>query len=232
LYQFQIMRESINAQGVEAGRWPRRKMKLLIKLLALQPRRQLHRERIQEMLWPTLDADSAANNLYKTIHLVRHALEPDLESGAVSRFIITQGQQIVLQAPGALRIDIDEFQQLAAEALRSDGVAVFQSALSMYEGDLLIEDLYEDWVTERREQLRLLHQELLAELTLRHLSRNEYQQSIERLKELVTCDPSNEDAHRELMRLYAVTGSRHQALRNRSFSTASFGDLAPPFSQS
>jgi DNA-binding SARP family transcriptional activator len=100
----------VDGVQVETGRWPRRKMKLLIKLLALQPRRQLHREQVQAMLWPELNAESAANNLYKTIHLVRHALEPDLKSGAVSRFIITQGQQIVLQAPGAVQIDMDEFQ--------------------------------------------------------------------------------------------------------------------------
>ena len=203
----------VEGARVDDGRWSRRKMKLLIKLLALQPRHQLHREQIQEMLWPELDNDSAANNLYKTIYLVRHVLEPELRSGVHSRFITMQGNQVLLQAPGTLRIDVDEFERLAIQASRSDDIVVYHSALAIYEGDLLIDDLYEDCFTERREQLRLLHQELLAKLTRIHISRNQYPEAIERLKELVVCDPSNEDAHRELMRSYAVTGARHQALR-------------------
>jgi len=36
----------VDGATVSAERWPRRKPKLLVKLLALQPRRQLHREQI------------------------------------------------------------------------------------------------------------------------------------------------------------------------------------------
>ena len=52
----------IHGAQIDTGRWSRRKMRLLIKLLALQPRRQVHRDQIHEMLWPELDADSAANS--------------------------------------------------------------------------------------------------------------------------------------------------------------------------
>jgi DNA-binding SARP family transcriptional activator len=45
---------------------------MLLKLLALQPRHRLHGEQVMELLWPELDAESATNNLHKTIHIVRH----------------------------------------------------------------------------------------------------------------------------------------------------------------
>src|SRR5947199_1445942 len=86
---------------VETG-FTRRKPKQLIKLLALQPNHQLHREQAMELLWPDSDPESAANNLHKAIHMARHALEPSLEAVAESHFILTQGQQILLYAPGKL----------------------------------------------------------------------------------------------------------------------------------
>src|SRR5262249_27404200 len=43
--------------------------------------------------------------------------------------------------------------------------------------------------------------------------KGDYGRSIERLKELIASDPVNEEAHRQLMHLYALTGKRHQALQ-------------------
>src|SRR2546430_17689351 len=63
----------------EAG-WPRRKPKLLGKLLALETHHRLHREPLMEMLWPDLDAAPAANNLPQTTHTERHGLEPGLKA--------------------------------------------------------------------------------------------------------------------------------------------------------
>ena len=166
-----------------------------------------------ELLWPEMDPESAANNLNKSIHAARRALEPDLKSGADSHFIITQGQQVLLRAPGNFWIDVGQFEQRAAEAIKTADTQLYENALLLYEGDLLIEDLYEDWAAARREQLRALHQDLLMRLAQLCERQSQYQQSIKRLKELLACEPSNEEAHRQLMRLYALTGNRHQALR-------------------
>src|ERR1700730_3718708 len=89
----------VDGQAVEARQFTRRKPKQLIKLLALQPHHQLHREQAMEFLWPDAAPEPAANNLHKAIHLARHALEPSLKSVADSHFILTQGQQVLLRAP-------------------------------------------------------------------------------------------------------------------------------------
>ncbi len=206
-------RVAVDGSPVEPRRWSRRSAALLVKLLALQPHQQLHREQVMELLWPELDLHSAANNLHKTIHAARRALQPDLKSGAGSHFIITQAQQILLRAPDKLSIDADDFEQQAAEAINGTDTEKYEKALVLYEGDLLIEDLYEDWAATRREQLRALRQDLLINLARLHKAKGHHRQGIERLKESLACDPSNEEAHRQLMRLYAETGSRHQALQ-------------------
>jgi DNA-binding SARP family transcriptional activator len=203
----------VDGSAVEGRRWPRRKPKLLVKLLALQPHHRLHRERLMELLWPESDAEAAANNLHKTIHLARHALEPGLKSAAESRFILSQGQQVALRAPGGLRVDAEEFERRAAEAKRGGEAEGYEAALALYAGDLLPEELYEDWAAARREQLRGLHQELLTKLALLYEARGEFERSAQRWKMILDCDPPNEEAHRRLMSLYARMGNRHLALR-------------------
>ncbi len=203
----------VDGRAVAEREFTRRKPKQLIKLLALQPHHQLHREQAMEFLWPDSDPESATNNLHKAVHLARHSLEPALKSAADSHFIITRGQQIVLSAPGMLYIDAEEFERQATAAIKSDDAASCETALGLYRGDLLNEDAYEDWAATRREQLRELYHRLLARLPKIYEAQGDYQQSIEALGKLIAADTSNEEAHRDLMRLYALTGNRHQALR-------------------
>ena len=206
-------RVAVDGREVEGRRFARRKPKLLVKLLALQPHHQLHREQLMELLWPDSDPEAAANNLHKAIHMARHALEPALESGADSRFIITESQQVLLRAPRGLWVDADAFERQAARAVRSADVSEYEAALALYAGDLLIEDPYEDWAAPRREQLRALRHDLLTGLARLHESRGSSREAVERLKELLDGEPAHEEAHRRLMRLYAAAGDRRQALR-------------------
>ncbi len=212
IYLLGPFRILVDGQLVAARHFTRRKPKLLVKLLALQPHQQLHREQLMELLWPDSDPEAASNNLHKTIHLARHALQPTLKSAADSHFILTEGQQVSLRAE-KLWLDVSEFEQAAGKALRGAEVEAYEAALEQYLGDLLPEDLYEDWVAVRREQLRMTYQELLRKSAQLYKERREHQLAIERLKELLVCDPTHEDVHRNLMELYVLTGNKHQALR-------------------
>jgi DNA-binding SARP family transcriptional activator len=213
IYLLGPFRVAVDGQGVGEQRWSRRKPTLLVKLLALQPHHQLHREQVMELLWPELEFEAASNNLHKAIHMARRALEPEIRSAAGSHFIVTKGQHIVLRAPAKLWIDVEAFEQAATDAIKTDATESYESALALYGGDLLAEDPYEDWTNSRREQLRHQYQSLLAKLALLHQARCEYGQGIERVKELLAGDGTNEEAHRQLMLLYALTGNKQQALR-------------------
>jgi DNA-binding SARP family transcriptional activator/TolB-like protein/Flp pilus assembly protein TadD len=203
----------VDGVAVEERQWTRRKSKALVKLLALSPHHQLHREQLMETLWPEAEPELAANNLHKAIHAARRALEPELKSGADSRFIVTHDQQVSLRSPGEPWIDADEFAARARAALKAPEIAACESALELYEGELLEEDRYEDWAAPRREQLSLLAQKLIAKLARLYEASGQLQQSIEQHHRLLSFDAINEAAHRDLMRLYAASGSRHQALQ-------------------
>ena len=65
---FQVV---VDGRVVNQRQWTRRKPALLLKLLALQPHHQLHREQIVELLWPDSDSEAGNNNLHIAIHLAR-----------------------------------------------------------------------------------------------------------------------------------------------------------------
>lgn len=202
----------VNDTMVGEKQWTRRKPRLLVKLLALHHGQQLHQEQVTEALWPDEDPETGIRNMYRTVHSARRALEPELKSGARSRFILTRDRKVILSSPGELWIDAGDFEQRAARALASQEPELYEAALSLYEGDLLIEDRYEDWAAIRREELSLLRRKLLGRLAIIFEQKGDYPRGIERLKELVAIDPADEEAHRRLMHLYALTGNRHQAL--------------------
>jgi predicted ATPase/DNA-binding SARP family transcriptional activator len=205
-------RVRVGLRDIDPAAWRLRKARSLVKLLALSPGGRLHREQVLEFLWPHLNPDAASNNFRKILHVVRRTLEP-AGTGESARYCRVHDDVVSLAAPGAVWIDVDAFAAAAAAARGGGDPAAYRAALDLYAGDLLPEDQYEEWSAGRRESL---HQEwlaLLADLAAVYESQRDEVRAIETLRLLVARDAGREDAHRSLMRLYALTGQRQQALR-------------------
>jgi DNA-binding SARP family transcriptional activator/TolB-like protein len=205
-------RVAVDGVSLDERRWQRRKAKTLLIILALQQGRQIQREQLAEMLSPEQDPSTSLNNFNKLIYAARRALEPDLKRGAASRFILTQGQQVILAPAQAIRVDVDDFERKAAEAIRENEVQIFEEALALYKDDLLVEVLYEDWLVLKREKLRLLRTHLISRLAALYEKQGRFDLSILHLNSLIAADEINEETHRRLMRLYAITDHKSLAI--------------------
>lgn len=199
---------------IEDARWGRRKSKTLVKLLALQPLRhgfrQMHREELIALLWPDLEPEPAFNNFNKALHAARRSLEPSLTAGRASRFLQTRDQ--LVQLAGEVSVDVSAFELSAEDAIRTADRAKLESALRLYEGDLLPEDLYEDWTAVQREHLRSIKGQALLKLAEVCEASANLPAAVEAYRQLIVSDPCNEAAHRGVMRLQAASGQRHLAL--------------------
>ncbi len=209
---FGSFRVLVDGRPVDDGAWGRRKSKTLLKLLALTPNREMHREQLAELLWPEAEPGVAQNNLHKTIHAARRALQPDLKEGRGSLYLSNIEDRLALTAPSTLWIDAAEFERLGAAALAGSDSAALEQALELYSGVLLPDDRFEDWAAGPRERLSRLFQELLANAAARQEAAGEFSRAIELWQRAVAADRCNEVAHRALMRLFAATNSRHLAL--------------------
>ena len=68
--------------------WDRQKTRSLLKLLLTRPGYAFSKDEIVEALWPGVAPRSAEHSLRTTIGLLRRALEPDLERGSDSRYVL------------------------------------------------------------------------------------------------------------------------------------------------
>ncbi|MBC7932251.1 MAG: hypothetical protein H7Z38_16970 [Rubrivivax sp.] len=221
LYLLGPFRVVAGGRVVRSEDWPRRKAMSLVKLLALQPHHHLHREQLMEALYPDLEQAAAASNLHRMVHVARRTLEPGLQAGAKSLYIHVQQGQVALAAPGGIYVDVEEFGRAAAEALKTRGVAECERALSLFAGDLLADDLYEDWAFARREQAAALYHDLLSLAAEVFELEGRRADAIECYSKLTEHNPADEEPYRQLMRLYALAGNKqHAALLYRKCEEA------------
>jgi len=143
---------SVDGHPVPDGAWRLRKGRELVKLLALAPGHRLHREQVMDVLWRDREPAAAANNLHQAVYVARRALGRDA--------IALREEVLRLTA----EVDVDRLEIAAADAREGGTRAEYEAALSLYRGELLPENRYDDWVAERREELAELAEALADEL--------------------------------------------------------------------
>jgi DNA-binding SARP family transcriptional activator len=169
---------------------------------------RLHREQAMDLLWLYLGRAAASNNLRQVLHGARRIL--GTRNGSV--YLASDGEPLVLCPKGDLWVDADAFEDAAKTARRVREPAAYRAAIDLYAGDLLPEDRYEAWAEDRREGLRQLYLALLVGLAKLHEERDEAESAIEALREATGEEPTLEEAHLGLMRLFALSGRPEQAL--------------------
>jgi len=185
----------VDGRAVPSGEWHRRHAAALVKLLALAPRRTLHREQVIDALWPGISVDVAAPRLYKAAHYARRVLGDP-------RSVVLAADTVALFPAVDLVVDAETFERRARQALSDGdgpGAAAAAAAADLYRGDLLPDDPYEAWLDAPRDRLRQTHRALL-----RHAGR---------WADLARTDPADEEASLALARRLADEGDRRGALR-------------------
>ncbi len=190
-----------------------RKAQALLVYLAVTGRAHF-RDALAGLLWGESPEERAAGNLRVVLSNLRR-LVPD-------HVIITR-RTVEFNRESDCWIDVVEFESKMQEARgrkRADTSCVLQLAtcLRLYQGDFL-DGFYvrgapdfEEWLLVERERLRQTVLQSLHCLVQHHVARGEYVAGIECVTRLLALDPWREEAHRELMRLLALSGQRSAAL--------------------
>ena len=168
---------------VTAGDFERPLAAQLVKLLALRGGR-LHREQVIDALWPDRDVEQAAPQLHKMATYARKALEDKAS-------IVFRDETVLLWPEREHDVDVRELEDAAAG---DDG-----HISDLYSGELLPEDLYEDWVGPERDRLRNLFIDALRRTA--------------RWDQVLAIEPADERAHVAIMQDLIARGHRLAALR-------------------
>jgi predicted ATPase/DNA-binding SARP family transcriptional activator len=203
--------------AVDSRTWHRRRARALLGCLLNSPARRLGREQVMDLLWPDLDIDIAANRLNGAVHELRQILEPDILKPASSRMLRLERDVLELADSTQIWVDAEEFENLLKDAdTTSDTNTIktrLEAAANLYQGSYLLEELYSEWATQRRDALQRAWAGLLLKLAQILVEREEFVNAIETLDRLRSTDPSNETALQRLMILLTQLDRRGEALQ-------------------
>jgi DNA-binding SARP family transcriptional activator len=187
----------------------------LLKYLLLNHKQSTHREALMEIFWPDAAPETARNNLNVAMHGIRRALRTAIDFPVIlyrdGAYTISPNIQIWL--------DVEEFERLVNAGQRlesrnqSAAVPEYEAAISIYQGDFLQENPYEEWTVLTREHLRAAYLDTLDRLSQIYFEGESYAACITVCQHILARDCCREDAHCMLMRCYNHQGQDHMALR-------------------
>src|SRR5262245_17786575 len=194
--------------GARVVALPLKKAQALLAYLALTPGQRHARERLAALLWGDVSDEQARNSLRQTLFAIRAAL-----GRSASHYLGGDATKVWLE-PGAVDADALAFERLAAQ----DSDTALAQAAALYRGDLLDDvaieaDAFDEWLAPERERLRRTATMAMAKLLQRRIASSAVDAAIGTAARLLAIDPLQEVAHRALIRLYADTGRRAEAIR-------------------
>jgi multiple sugar transport system substrate-binding protein len=210
------------------------KVRALLAYLAVESRRPHRRETLAGLLWPDWPERSARTNLRRALSNLRSAIGDRVPSGDRTRsedrvathpFLHISRQTIQFSSDGDTWVDVAAFIHLVKAKAENDAKGSSQpvagwleEAVALYRGcflegfSLADSPAFDDWVLLTRERLHRQVMDALRRLAECHEQHGDYEQALFHAWRQVELDPWREKAHRQVMRLLALSGQRGAAL--------------------
>lgn len=184
--------------------------------------------------WPDSDLKRGRKKLDPVLSVVRHTLEPGLKGGD-STFLVRQGEGYYFNLDERVAWDVADFrrhlqrgQQLAQQQDWAKAVAELKQGQTLYKGDFLAENLYDDWAMEARETIIKEYRDLLLVLADAHAALEQYPQAIKTCRAALPRDEwfdRFEDIYRRLICFHYRNGNKGQALKTYQIYLEEFREL-------
>ncbi|MCP4423258.1 MAG: hypothetical protein GY803_02070 [Chloroflexi bacterium] len=204
--------------GSLLDKWTGNKGKSILKYMVAHRERPIHREVLMDLFWQDDSPEVARRNLYQAIYMMRQTLQsghcPDFQH------ILCENSAYFLNPDLSLWVDSEAFEshyqsglRFEKEGKKSRAIQEYEAADTLYDGDFLTEDLYEEWPLINRENMKHAHLDILDRLSQYYCVQKQYTLCVSNCRKILAEDNCREDAHRRLMLTYLHQGQRHLALR-------------------
>ncbi|MFC1878534.1 BTAD domain-containing putative transcriptional regulator, partial [Chloroflexota bacterium] len=198
---------------------PRRKATALLAYLAATGERH-RREILATFFWPDSDQTRAYAYLRNTLWEINRTLGEG--------WLLAERENVSINPEADIYLDLQEFRALLAQVTphihpTDDGCQecadVLEAATQLYRGDFLSgfglpdSPSFDDWQFFQREESRQALMDGLARLIRMQIANGNLVLASEYARRWTNLDPISEEAHRELMQIYAWAGQRSAAIR-------------------
>ena len=189
----------------------------LLSFLLIRGQQHHSREALAAMLWGDTPTDRSKKYLRQSLWHLQSVLESNGRN--VAGHLVIEHDWLRLNPANRPWCDVDEFEKAVTAAEGIPGRTLTESqanqlkqAAVLYRDDLLV-GWYQDWVLFERERLQNRYLLLLDKLIVYSEAHQEYEQGQTYAAHILRYDPARERTHRELMRLFYLSGDRTAALR-------------------
>ncbi|MBI5580255.1 MAG: winged helix-turn-helix domain-containing protein [Deltaproteobacteria bacterium] len=202
--------------GQMADEWPSKKGKSLFAYLSYHYNKPIFRDVLMDVFWPKSMAESARNSLNVVIHGLRKRLQ---QFDTAREYIIFKNECYCINPEIGIWTDVDELRALwrkgrAVEKNKGLEAAVefYDQIAAIYSGDFMSDELYEDWSTLERENLKEIFLVTLEKISENRFRLGNLAEAISICKAILGRDGCREEIYRRLMCCYQKTGRRDKAL--------------------
>jgi DNA-binding SARP family transcriptional activator len=186
----------------------------LLSYLVLFRNRPQPRETLAAMLWKDASTAQSRKYLRQTLWQLHAALK-----FAFRPVVVVEPEWVHLDPQADVWVDVSAFEraflrvkEIPGECLDAAGKEIVQSALDLYQGNLL-EGWFQDWCLSERDRLQNMYLHLLDKLLGYCELHREYDTGVFYGELGLRHDRAHERTHQRLMRLQYLSGDRTAALR-------------------
>ncbi len=205
-------------------------VRALLAYLAVEAGRPHRRERLAGLLWPDQPHTQALSNLRYALYNLRNVLH---DRQADPPFLTITRQTLQFNTASDHWLDASAFEQHVADSRSTDdhplhprwepfperdAICHLESAVALYRGcflegfSLVRSPPFEAWLLLKQEHLAQQMLSSLHRLIQMHMTRGAYRRAEPYARRLLELEPWDEEAHRQLMRLLALSDRRSAAL--------------------
>ncbi|EDL65589.1 BTAD domain-containing putative transcriptional regulator [Bacillus sp. SG-1] len=167
------------------------------------------KEEIIGKLFPDESEEAASNQFYVALSVLRKTLEPNLKSGRNSKYIEKESSWYKFNEE-SINFDLKELETILLISPSTSSEQNLNEILSNYKGDLLEEYLYEEFISQRRDEVRELFLNRIKSYAIRYQN-NKPETAIFLYDYLIKIDPYDEQNYKQYIQLLANHGYKGKA---------------------
>ncbi len=194
-----------------------KKPQMLLKALITRGVENVPMDLIIDDLWPDSSPEDGKRNFKVVLHRLRKIL--GYPASSLNSYVLFEMNSASLNR-NMVRLDIEQFLDFCKRAREAEqsgdirnSIECGKSAMELYRGDYLEDELYTSWTMQKRQEIRAVYTDILQHTASLYERQGNSRKSIELYKMLIKADPDREEAYRKLMLSYSHIGMRTEAIR-------------------
>ena len=174
----------------------KKRVRMLLALLAARAHLDLSRDVCVETLWPTADADAGVNNLNQTVFQLRRFIDPAYRGGDSPEYITSTSDRVSLN-PELVHTDLAEIRRVHPRLEGADWThrqLAARRAVGLVRGEFLADLAYEEWSYSNQLRVHGEVRDILLPIALAAPGEYELDICIQAASALLLLDPWDERA--------------------------------------